>query len=100
MNTFTAESHKTEITLDMICMALHALGHHRLWFRHPTEGICTTHQVITWDELIVAERNRKTGEWVILPEANAPYTNPEGICPQGLEELTWFTVHRYSGAGF
>jgi len=98
--SFALQPKKTEITLDMVRQALHALGHQRLWFRHPTEGVCITHQVISWDDRIVAERNRKTGEWLICPDANLPHTNPEGITPDGLEELTWFTVHRYSGAGF
>ncbi|WP_434638736.1 hypothetical protein ACMYSK_23110 [Klebsiella sp. I138] len=50
--------------------------------------------IVTWDGLMVAERVRASGSWWMTGDANAIYTNPERIVPDGLEELTLLSVQQ------
>jgi hypothetical protein len=42
----------------------------------------------------VAERILVSGSWWLTANASVIYTNPEGIVPGDLEELTWLSVQR------
>jgi hypothetical protein len=55
---------------------------------------------VTWDGLTVAERIRASGSRWLTGDANAIYTNPERIAPDGLEELTRLSVQRRMKDGF
>ena len=50
--------------------------------------------------LSAAERIRASGIWWLTVDVTAIYTNPEGIFPDGLEELTWLSVQRRMADGF
>ena len=78
------ESVKIRISLSAIRAALLALGHEKLWLRD--SGLLT--QIITWDEFVVAELNRKEQGWEICPEANFIYSNPQGLAPDDAQELS------------
>lgn len=86
------ESVKTRISLPAIRAALLALGHEKLWLRD--SGLLI--QIITWDEFVVAELNRKEQGWEICPEANYIYSNPQGLSPDDAQELSEECVVRLS----
>lgn len=100
MNINSHESERVPVSLEAIWRALTALGHQRLWLRPPDERGVNTWLIVSWDGLTVAERIRTSGVWWISGDANAIYTNPEGLTPDGLVELSWLTVQRYSVSGF
>lgn len=99
MNTPSHESERVPVSLESVWRALTTLGHHRLWLRPPDAAGIHTWLIVTWDGLTVAERIRVSGSWWLNADANAIYTNPEGIVPDGLEELTWLSVPRHSADG-
>ncbi|MCP6530397.1 hypothetical protein NL480_27145, partial [Klebsiella pneumoniae] len=74
--------------------ALIALGHQQLWLRPPEDYGVNTWLIVTWDGLTVAERILVSGSWWLTANASVIYTNPEGIVPGDLEELTWLSVQR------
>ncbi|BBT92967.1 hypothetical protein WP8W19C02_P10140 (plasmid) [Enterobacter cloacae] len=82
MNIPSHESERVQVSLETVWRALTALGHQRLWLRPPDERI------------------RNSGTWWLTGDANAIYTNPERIVPDGLEELTWLSVQRRMNDGF
>lgn len=86
------ESVKTSNSLSAIRAALLALGHEKLWLRD--SGLLI--QIITWDEFVVAELNRKGQNWEICPEANFIYSHPEGTAPDDVQELSEECVARLS----
>jgi len=99
MDTDLYNSERVLVSLEAIWRALTALGHQRLWLRPPDEHGMTW-QIVTWDGLTVGERVRATGNWWLSADANAVYTNPQRIVPDGLEEMTWLTVQRRVAGGF
>lgn len=99
MNTSSHESERVLISLEAVWRALTALGHQRLWIRPPEDGGVHTWLIVTWDGLTVAERIRISGSWWLTGDASAVYTNPEGITPDGLTELTLTTVHSHAESG-
>ncbi|WP_273968344.1 hypothetical protein [Enterobacter cancerogenus] len=100
MNKSDNESERVPVSLETVWRALTALGHHRLWLRSPEDSGVNTWLIVTWDDLTVAERIRASGSWWLTIDANAIYTNPEAIVPDGLEELTWQSVQRRMKHGF
>ncbi|MCK7445078.1 hypothetical protein [Enterobacter roggenkampii] len=100
MNTSSYASERVPVSLETVWRALTALGHQRLWLRPPDERSVNTWLIVTWDGLTVAERIRNSGTWWLTGDANAIYTNPERIVPDGLEELTWLLVQRRMNDGF
>ena len=86
------ESVNTRISLSAIRTALLALGHEKLWLRDLDPLI----QIITWDEFVVAERNRSGQGWEICPEVNFIYSNPESVAPDDAQELTEESVVQLS----
>ncbi|EME1808902.1 TPA: hypothetical protein ACTYTR_005193 [Klebsiella michiganensis] len=99
MNVNSHESERVAVSLETVWRALTALGHQRLWLRPPDASV-KTWLILTWDGLTVAERIRASGIWWLTVDVNAIYTNPEGIFPDGLEELTWLSVQRRMADGF
>lgn len=100
MEAFLHESQRVDITLKNIWRALTALGHQRLWIRPPDDRGVNMWLIVTWDGLTVAEQTNVCGNWRLTSDANAIYTNPGGIVPDGLEELTWLSVQRNSFSRF
>lgn len=100
MSTHSHESKRVPLSLETVWRALTTLGHQRLWLRSPDERGVNTWLIVTWDGLTVAERIRASGSWWLTGDANAIYTNPERIVPDGLEELTWLSVQRRMKDGF
>ncbi|MDP1020200.1 hypothetical protein Q6284_33930, partial [Klebsiella pneumoniae] len=47
-----------------------------------------------WLLLIEVHRHQREGSWWLTANASVIYTNPEGIVPGDLEELTWLSVQR------
>ncbi|RXY52630.1 hypothetical protein DD582_32490 [Klebsiella pneumoniae] len=71
-----------------------ALGHQQLWLHPPEDYGIYTCLIDNWDGRTVAERILVSGSWWLTTNASVIYTNPEGIGPGDLEELTWLSVQR------
>ncbi|BCU57755.1 hypothetical protein [Enterobacter kobei] len=72
-----------EISLIQIFCALRELGHEKLWIHLPSGSGSSICHIITWDNLVVAERelNVQNTGWVITGQATTVHPCPAGREP-------------------